>query len=91
MCKSYYYLSYSKASIENGLRIIIFPIADDDLASWHYFDDYARRDSAYYFQKKSADSIEFVHRLMLNHGARLFMVNLNQAKIICRNACLLET
>lgn len=91
MSNSYYYLSYSKHEIKQGLRIYIFPIDDADIDTLHFFEHEASVDPDIYFAKKDATSIEFVYNLMRFHDARLFMINRRQAKIVCRNTCLLET
>lgn len=91
MSNSYYYLSYSKQEIKQGLRIYIFPIDDKDIDTLHFFEHEASVDPAIFFSKKDATSIEFVYNLIRFHDARLFMINRRQAKIVCRNACLLET
>lgn len=91
MSNSYYYLSYSSQEIKQGLRIYIFPIDDADTDTLHFFEHEASVDPAIYFAKKDAASIEFVYNLMRFHDARLFMINRRQAKIVYRNACLLET
>lgn len=91
MSNSYYYFSYSRQEIKQGLRIYIFPIDDADTDTLHFFEHEASADPAIYFAKKDATSIEFVYNLMRFHDARLFMINRRQAKIVFRNACLLET
>ena len=91
MSNSYYYLSYSKQEIKQGLRIYIFPIDDADIDTLHFFEHEACIDPDKFFAKKDAASIEFVYNLMRFHDAKLFMINRRQAKAICRNACLLET
>ena len=91
MSNSYYYVSYSKQEFKQGLRIYIFPIDDADIDTLHFFEHEASIDPDKFFAKKDRASIEFVYNLIRFHDAKLFMINRRQAKIIFRNACLLET
>lgn len=91
MSSSYYYLSYSKQEIKQGLRIYIFPIDDADIDTLHFFEHETSKDPDKFFAKEDSASIEFVYNLIRFHDAKLFMINRRQAKIVCRNACLLKT